>query len=246
MKNRQSAGMTGKGFYVALSLCVAMVGAACWYAYSQTGDPQTDPNYGYFSQADSGSTTSATLATTATTTTTSTTRRAVPATTDAAAILPPRTTTVTTTTVTATTTAAVEHPLMPVAGKVVAEFSDGELVKSSTTGIWQTHNGVDFAAAVGDAVVAVADGTVTAIERDALWGVCVTLLHNDGVTSRYCGLNEGLSVTAGQIVERGEELGAVGTSNESESAMESHLHFEMRSNDAYIDPMTWLQSAAAE
>ncbi len=244
MKNKQSVGMTGKGFYVALSLCVAMVGAACWYAYSQTGNPQTDPNYGYFSQADSSSTTAATAATT--TTTTSTTVRTTPATTDVMAILPPRTTTVTTTTVTATTTAPVERPMMPVAGEVVAEFSNGELVKSSTTGIWQTHNGVDFAAAAGDAVIAVADGTVTAIERDALWGVCVTLLHNDGVTSRYCGLNEGLSVTAGQIVERGTELGAVGNTNESESAMESHLHFEMQRNDAYIDPMTWLQSAAAE
>lgn len=244
MKKKQSAGMTGKGFYVALSLCVAMVGAACWYAYSQTGDPQTDPDYGYLSQADHSSGAATTTTTAATTTTTaSTTRRTVPATTDVAAILPPRTTTVTTTTVTATTTAPVEQPMMPVTGAVVAEFSNGELVKSSTTGIWQTHNGVDFAASVGDVVVAVADGTVTAIDRDVLWGVCVTVLHHDGVTSRYCGLNEGLSVTAGQIVERGEELGAVGNTNESESAMESHLHFEMQSNDAYIDPMAWLQSA---
>ncbi|MGN0647714.1 MAG: peptidoglycan DD-metalloendopeptidase family protein [Oscillospiraceae bacterium] len=244
MKKKQSAGMTGKGFYVALSLCVAMVGAACWYAYSQTSDPQTDPDYGYLSQADHSSGAATTTTTAATTTTTaSTTRRTAPATTDVAAILPPRTTTVTTTTVTATTTAPVEQPMMPVTGAVVAEFSNGELVKSSTTGIWQTHNGVDFAASVGDAVVAVADGTVTAIDRDVLWGVCVTVLHHDGVTSRYCGLNEGLSVTAGQIVERGEELGAVGNTNESESAMESHLHFEMQSNDAYIDPMAWLQSA---
>ncbi len=242
MKNKQSAGMTGKGFYVALSLCVAMVGAACWYAYSQTGDPQTDPNYGYLSQADS--TTSSTVTTTAATTTatTSATRRTTPATTDVVAILPPRTTTSTTTTVTATTTAPVEQPMMPVAGEIVAEFSHGELVKSETTGIWQTHNGIDFAAAIGEPVAAVADGTVTAIERDPLWGVCVTMLHNDGVTTRYCGLNEGLSVTAGQIVERGTELGTVGSTNESESAMESHLHFEVRRNNAYIDPLAWLQS----
>lgn len=248
MKKKQSAGMTGKGFYVALSLCVAMVGAACWYAYSQTSNPQTDPNYGYLSQADDPSNAVTTTTTSATTTTTSvTTRQTTPATTDVAAILPPRsTTTATTTTVTVTTTASVEQPVMPVTGAVIAEFSNGELVKSSTTGIWQTHNGVDFSATVGDAVVAVADGTVTAIDRDVLWGVCVTILHNDGVSSRYCGLNESLSVAAGQIVERGEELGTVGNTNESESAMESHLHFEMRSNDAYIDPMVWLQSAAKQ
>ena len=32
MKKTANAGASGKGFYAALSLSVAMVGAACWYA----------------------------------------------------------------------------------------------------------------------------------------------------------------------------------------------------------------------
>lgn len=242
MNNKHSAGMTGKGFYVALSLCIAMVGAACWYAYSKTGKPQTAPEPGYSSAAEGTVPSSAVTTTTTATTAASTTRRTLPSTEDVLAVLPPRTTTTATTTVPATTTAAAEKPVFPVDGEIVQPFSHGELVKSATTGIWQTHNGVDFAAAAGDAVVAVADGTVTAVERDPLWGVCVTILHHDGFTSHYCGLNEGLTVSAGQIVERGTEIGAVGDTNESEAALESHLHFEMQGNGVYIDPIAWLEA----
>lgn len=243
MKNAKSAGMSGKGFYVALSLCIAMVGAACWYAYSRTAEPQVGPDTDASSVSDSPlSTTSAPAVTTTTTTAAVVTTRTTPSTEDVLAVIPPRTTTQTTaTTSTATTTAPVELPVYPVSGEVLQPFSHGELVKSSTTGIWQTHNGVDLAAAVGDEVVAVADGTVTAVERDPLWGVCVTILHNDGVTSRYCGLNEGLAVSAGEVLERGTVIGAVGDTNDAENAMDSHLHFEMLRNDSYIDPIAYLQ-----
>lgn len=36
-KNSKSA-LSGKGFYVALALSIAMVGAACYFAYTQTAD----------------------------------------------------------------------------------------------------------------------------------------------------------------------------------------------------------------
>ena len=39
-KSKSSASnvLAGKGFYIALSLCVAMVGAACYFAYTQTSN----------------------------------------------------------------------------------------------------------------------------------------------------------------------------------------------------------------
>ena len=37
MNNVKHAGRTGKGFYAALSLSVAMVGAGCWYAFTAAG-----------------------------------------------------------------------------------------------------------------------------------------------------------------------------------------------------------------
>ena len=77
---------------------------------------------------------------------------------------------------------------------VLAPFSDGELVKSETTGTWQTHNGVDLACEAGSDVYAIDIGTVSSVCNDALWGYTVTINHDNGVTSRYCGLDGSLEV----------------------------------------------------
>ena len=54
-------------------------------------------------------------------------------------------------------------------------FSDGELIKSETTGTWQTHNGVDLSCAAGADVFAIDTGTVSKVCSDALWGYTVTI-----------------------------------------------------------------------
>lgn len=241
MKNSNS----GKGFYVALSLCVAMVGAACFYAYDQTGKPQTVRK-----TADSGaamtltSAASATTHTTTITTTAATTQKYTTAATEAeeaAAILRRTTEPTTVSEPPATTSAAAEQAIMPVDGEIIQPYSCGELVKSPTTGVWQTHNGMDIAAALGTEVVCVLDGTVSAVDEDALLGVCVSVLHADGTVTRYCNLNEGLEVFAGENLERGAVIGAVGASAEAESRMDSHLHFEVLKNDKYVDPAAFLR-----
>ncbi len=252
MNTTKHTAMSGKGFYVALSLCVAMVGAACWYAYTETGKPKR-PAVSESSVSDGAAVTTVAEATSTVPQMTETTAAsatvtmpsgtgiaATSAAQDVLAMFPPKTSTTATTIVTAQTTASAEHPVYPVSGEILQPFSNGELVKSSTTGVWQTHNGVDLAAAAGTEVYAIADGTVTAVERDPLWGVCVTILHADGLVSRYCGLNEGLTVSAGEVLERGKAIGAVGDTADAESAMESHLHFELLQNERYIDPIAYL------
>ena len=246
MNDQTSAGKTGKGFYTALFLSIAMVGAAFWYAFAHSRHirPQITEH------SLTAQTTAATAVTTASQSTTTTavwTAQSVPAavTTDAAeeaaAILRHQSTETVTTTETAETTAPAERPVCPVEGSILQPFSGGELVKSGTTGIWQTHNGTDYAAPPGTEVCCVLDGTVTAISRDTLWGVCVTVLHDDGTVSRYCGLNEALSVTAGQILERGTVIGTVGSTAEAESLAEPHLHFEVMQNGVYLDPEAFLR-----
>lgn len=254
MKQNTHAGKTGKGFYAALTLSAAMVGAACWYAYSEAGKltPPAAPEHQY--------TAPRTAQTTAPAVTT-----ALPATKYTA---PPRTETVTQTQTDtqaaeaaailsrsipeaaetdppapAETEAPVEQPVPPVGGEVLMRFSQGELVKSSTTGIWSTHNGTDFAAAIGEEVRCTEDGTVTGVSRDALLGICVTVLHENGTVTRYCGLNEGLNVQAGDVIARGTVIGAVGDTNESENSMAPHLHFEVQQNDKYLDPESYLACA---
>jgi murein DD-endopeptidase MepM/ murein hydrolase activator NlpD len=135
-------------------------------------------------------------------------------------------------------------PMMPVSGEILQRFSQGELVKSETTGIWSTHNGNDYAVPLGTEVSCTEDGTVSAVGRDTLWGVCVTVLHEDGTETRYCGLNENLNIQAGDVIPRGTVLGTVGATNEAESALAPHLHFEVRRNDRYFDPESYFAAAA--
>ena len=257
MNKTKQAGMSGKGFYAALSLSVAMVGAACWYAYSAAGKPQ-QPQIAE-SSVTADQTAPAVTSVTAqaglterpqssarTVTVTTVTVTAPDAEEAAALVHKTASETDASVTVTAETTALAVLPMMPVNGAVVQPFSNGELVKSQTTGIWQTHNGADFAASPGTEVYAVLDGTVTSVERDALWGICVTMLHDDGTVTRFCGLNEGLNAEAGQVLPRGTVLGAVGDTNEAESAQMSHLHFEVLKNVKFIDPELFLSGASAE
>ncbi len=256
MKNTnvsRKKGLGGKGFYIALSLCVAMVGAACYFAYSKTSDKLVN-------QLDSGTsraeqnvmeqqqnvpklTTAVTTTSPQTTTVTTTeTDRPVLAPQPPVTTSPPKQTKAVAA-VPKQTEPADPPPALPVTGEVVQPFSNGELVKSSTTGAWQTHNGVDLAGALGDPVRCMSAGTVTEIARDGLWGTCVTVDHGNGIISRYCSLNENVSVEAGQVITGGAEIGTIGQTAEMESTDGGHLHFEVLRDGAYIDPVAYVKEA---
>ncbi|MDE5885055.1 MAG: peptidoglycan DD-metalloendopeptidase family protein [Oscillospiraceae bacterium] len=130
----------------------------------------------------------------------------------------------------------------PLDGEIIETFSNGELVKSATTGVWQSHNGIDIAGTLGDAVCAMNSGIVESIENNALWGVTITIDHRNGIYSRYCNLNTGVTVNAGDKVEAGTIIGAVGDTADIESAMDTHLHFEVLRGEIYLDPVAYIQS----
>jgi len=123
-------------------------------------------------------------------------------------------------------------------GDVIGIFSAGELVKNPTTGSWQTHNGADIAAEVGDEVYAVSNGEIMEVKNDPVWGVTVELDHHNGYVTRYCGLSSGLSVQAGDMLVSGDLIGTVGDTADIESALSPHLHIEILHNGNYIDPMS--------
>ena len=122
---------------------------------------------------------------------------------------------------------------------ILNPFSDGELVKSETTGTWQTHNGVDLSCAAGSDVFAIDTGTVSEVCSDALWGYTVTIDHDNGITSRYCGLDSTLEVREGDTVQTGQKLGVTGANPDLESAAEPHLHLEVKKGGAYVDPTAY-------
>lgn len=135
-----------------------------------------------------------------------------------------------------------EPACYPLDGEILESFSNGELVKSATTGVWQSHNGIDIAGTLGDAVCAMNAGIVENIENHPLWGVTITIDHQNGIYSRYCNLNTGITVNAGDKVEAGTVIGALGDTADIESAMETHLHFEVLRGEVYLDPVAYIQS----
>ena len=113
-----------------------------------------------------------------------------------------------------------------------------ELKYSKTTADWRTHRGTDFAAKQGTAVKAMADGTVTAVEKDPLYGNIITIEH-EGFTARYCGLSEKAVVRKGDHVKAGSPIGYIGVVP-CEMLEETHLHLEILRDGQVSDPMTLL------
>lgn len=129
---------------------------------------------------------------------------------------------------------------MPINGEIINEFSDGELVKSSND-IWRTHDGIDIKAELGTEVKSMTKGTVTDIYQDSLWGNCIVIDHQDGITGYYFGLDPQISVSKGDEVMAGEAIGLVGNTADIESDMEPHLHFGLKYGNEWIDPISYIE-----
>ncbi len=261
MKKFSDNSKGSKGFYAALGISAVMIGSACYFAYDQ-GEKMTNDLTAKQIQAEKdleaavdkrvnnlpkGTTPAYKLTTTPSVTSiprpaaTAPPVETLPA---EAIIIDPAEPVIEeihqdTETVGTSKLANVKPPLAEF-GDVVGSFSDGELVKSPTTGSWQTHNGTDLAAEVGAEVYAVSNGEVTEITNDSIWGVTVVLNHHNGYVTRYCGLSDGLSVQQGDMLVSGDLIGTVGNTADIESAIAPHLHIEMLHNGSYIDPMAEL------
>lgn len=130
--------------------------------------------------------------------------------------------------------------MMPVNGEIISAYSDGELVKSSG-GVWRTHDGVDIAAEEGADVKAMTSGKVTSIYNDPLWGCCVTIDHGNTLCGHYFGLSPALDVTVGDEVSAGDKIGTVGNTADIESDLGSHLHFALKYENQWIDPIGYIE-----
>lgn len=130
---------------------------------------------------------------------------------------------------------------MPVSGGILNAYSGENMVRSKTLGDWMLHTGVDLNAAAATPVKAVSAGTVSAVTTDDLWGCTVTIEHTDGVISYYANLGEDIRVTTGQSVKLGDVIGTVGATADIERAEESHLHFGMKQDGEWIDPVAFIQ-----
>ena len=130
--------------------------------------------------------------------------------------------------------------VMPVEGEIINPYSNGELVKSETLGVWKTHDGIDIAAELGTEVKSATGGKVISVRDDPLWGICVIIDHYDGYEGHYYGLDKALSVKEQTVVDAGQIIGRTGEFD-CESKLAPHLHFAVKCNDKWIDPSEFLK-----
>ncbi|MEA2002586.1 MAG: M23 family metallopeptidase [Actinomycetota bacterium] len=120
------------------------------------------------------------------------------------------------------------------------------------------HQGTDILAEKHSAVVAVADGFITAMDKSPRSGFYVRIAHQDGWESWYMHLNNdslgtddgvggsggafppGLEI--GAFVLAGTVIGYVGDSGNAEGGS-SHTHFELHNGRSGVNPYPYLNAA---
>ena len=130
----------------------------------------------------------------------------------------------------------------PLDGTTVTVFSTTELMYDETMADWRTHNGLDIQAAEGDAVKTAASGMVVSIKSDELMGTTVVIEHAGGYQTTYANLQAQPTVAEGDTVSAGQIIGSVGTTAAAESASGPHLHFSVTCDGDAVDPQTFLDS----
>jgi hypothetical protein len=129
----------------------------------------------------------------------------------------------------------------PVRGQVVTPYRNGDDPYAAGQ-----HRGIDIGAPVGTAIEAATSGRVTYVGVAGTSGLTVSVRSGDGrFDLSYLHLSAA-AVVEGDQVDRGERLGAVGTSGRR-SVEAPHLHFGVReaaSATAYRDPLDFLPPLA--
>ena len=101
--------------------------------------------------------------------------------------------------------------------------------------VWKFHTGIDIGCSAGKDIVAAASGKVIMSKVYGGYGNCVMIDHGGGIVTLY-GHSSKLLVSEGQTVKRGQTIALVGSTGRSTGP---HLHFEVRKNGEYINPMNY-------
>jgi len=130
--------------------------------------------------------------------------------------------------------------LWPVQGELERLHDVDHLHYDVTLRDWRTHEGVDILAPLGEVVHAAKAGTVCAVEEDGLYGTVVTVDHGDGTAAVYANLASVPAVSAGDFVSAGDVIGSVGTTALCEIGQGTHLHFAMYQDGVSVNPLDYL------
>jgi murein DD-endopeptidase MepM/ murein hydrolase activator NlpD len=102
-------------------------------------------------------------------------------------------------------------------------------------GYTKMHTGVDWAAPTGTPIYAAGNGTVEKAGWESGYGKFVLLRHNNGYESAYGHMSAfARNMDEGARVRQGQVIGFVGSTGLSTG---SHVHYEIRVNGRFVDPM---------
>ncbi len=117
----------------------------------------------------------------------------------------------------------------PVTGTITSPFG---WRSNPFGGAPEFHQGLDIAAPMGTTVTAAAGGTVIMAQWYGGYGNYILIDHGGGYSTGYGHLSA-IYVSSGQSVQRGQAIGAVGSTGQSTGP---HLHFEVRIAGKPVDP----------
>ena len=126
--------------------------------------------------------------------------------------------------------------VMPIEGNILKPFSEDTLTYSATYKDMRIHTGVDIESTVANVIVSAFSGTVIGVDENTNFGTVITIDHGDGIVLSYCGVKN-VTVKSGDRVEAEEIIGEIGTVL-NESADKPHLHLELMVEGQYKDPLT--------
>ena len=108
--------------------------------------------------------------------------------------------------------------------------------KSPTKGGSTYHQGIDIGAPVGTTVIAAAAGEVVISKYSYSAGNYIMIDHGSGIFTVYMHLSV-RGVEVGKEVSQGQKIGEVGSTGYSTGP---HLHFGVRKNGSYVNPLTFV------
>ncbi len=118
----------------------------------------------------------------------------------------------------------------PVTGTITSRYGVSSRIRKSN------HTGLDISAKTGTDIKVVAAGTVISAKYEGSYGNLVKIDHGNGVETWYAHTSK-MYVKAGQKVEAGDVIAAVGSTGNSTGP---HLHLEIRVNGEHINPQKYL------
>ncbi len=99
------------------------------------------------------------------------------------------------------------------------------------------HTGLDIGVPANSKIVSANGGTVIMSGWSGGYGKAVVVDHGGGIVTLYAHNNQ-LLVRVGDKVAKGQQIAISGSTGMSTGP---HLHFEVRENGEYVDPMIWLK-----